>query len=113
MDSWQDPTITDLIKKIIEEKFSYENMNVRSVLLRPAGIVVQAEIHIQIDGNKQLNDIELLSLQIDKEIRSKISIMEKIVVVPHSSPLSPSLNQSSRTRRWTGGIFGNSKKQPH
>jgi cation diffusion facilitator family transporter len=112
VDSWQDPKVTDLIKKIIVEKFSYENMNIISVLLRPAGMVVQAEIHIKIDGNKQLNDIELLSLQIDKEIRSKISIVEKIIVVPHSSLLSSALNQSSRTRRWKSGIFGYSNKQP-
>jgi divalent metal cation (Fe/Co/Zn/Cd) transporter len=54
VDAWENPRITDIVKKTIEEKFANENIRVRSVLLRSSGIVAQAEVHVEIDGNKPL-----------------------------------------------------------
>jgi cation diffusion facilitator family transporter len=115
VDSWQNPKATDIVSKSIEEKFGYESIKVRSVLLRPTGMAAQAEVHIEVDGSKPLADVELLSLKIEMEIRSKIPTIERVSVVPHSfrtppwsssstflkSPLSKKLSSS--------GIFFNKK----
>jgi cation diffusion facilitator family transporter len=85
VDSWQNPELTDMIKKIISEQFSNEMLNVKNVLLRSAGMVDQAEIHIEFSGEEQLSDIEMLSLRIEMAIRSKIPSLEKISIIPHSS----------------------------
>ncbi len=53
-------------------------------MLRPTGMVTQAEVHVQVDGNKPLKDVELLSVQIQMEIRSEIPNIERISVVPYS-----------------------------
>ncbi|MFL6348907.1 MAG: cation diffusion facilitator family transporter, partial [Nitrososphaeraceae archaeon] len=42
VDSWQNPKATDIVRKSIEEKFGYESIKVRSVLLRPTGMAAQA-----------------------------------------------------------------------
>src|ERR671911_1361782 len=85
VDSWQNPELTDMIKKIISKQFSNEMLNVKNVLLRSAGMVDQAEIHIEFSGEEQLSDIEMLSLRIEMAIRSKIPSIEKISIIPHSS----------------------------
>ena len=85
VDSWQNPELTDMIKKIISEQFSNEMLNVKNVLLRSAGMIDQAEIHIEFSGEEQLSDIEMLSLRIEMAIRSKIPSLEKISIIPHSS----------------------------
>ena len=85
VDSWQNPELTDMIKKIISEQFSNEILNVKNVLLRSAGMVDQAEIHIEFSGEEQLSDIEMLSLRIEMAIRSKIPSLEKISIIPHSA----------------------------
>jgi len=85
VDSWQNPELTDMIKKIISERFSNEVLNVKNVLLRSAGMVDQAEIHIEFSGDTPLSDIEILSLRIEMAIRSKIPSLEKISIIPHSS----------------------------
>jgi cation diffusion facilitator family transporter len=113
VDSWQDPHVTDLIRQTIEQKFgdgSYGPIKVRSVLLRPKGMgVVGAIIHIEVDGIKPLTDVELLSLEIEMEVRSKISNIERISVVPHSfRPLSAKDATSSSSR--LSKIFTNNKK---
>src|ERR671939_461618 len=95
VDSWQNPKATDIIRKSIEEKFSQESIKVRSVLLRPTGMVDQAEVHIEVDGTKPLVDVELLSLKIEAEIRSKIPTIERVSVVPHSFRTKPSSLSSS------------------
>ncbi len=110
VDSWQDPQVTDLIRETIEQKFGdYESIRVRSVLLRPKGMgAVAAIVHIEIDGSKPLTDVELLSLEIEMEIRSKISSIERISVVPHSFiPLSAKDVTSSRR---LSKIFANNWK---
>src|SRR5215208_914028 len=63
VDAWENPKITELVKKTVEERFNYEKIRVRSVLLRSSGMVAQAEVHVEVDGNKPLTDIELLSLE--------------------------------------------------
>jgi cation diffusion facilitator family transporter len=113
VDSWQDPHVTDLIRQTIEEKFgngSYGPIVVRSVQLRPKGMgAVGAIIHIEVDGSKPLTDVEMLSLEIEMEVRSKISSIEKISVVPHSlRPLSAKDATSSSSRRLSK-IFTNNK----
>ena len=111
VDSWQDPQVTDLVRKTIEQKFGgYKPIRVRSVLLRPKGMgAIAAIIHIEIDGSKPLTDVELLSLEIEMEIRSKISSIERISVVPHSfRPLSAKYTTSSSRR--LSKIFTNNKK---
>ena len=92
VDAWENPRITELVQKTVEERFSNENLTVRSVLLRPSGIVAQAEVHVYVDGNKPLTDIELLSLEIEMEIRSKVPSIERASIIPHSSAI-PSKRQ--------------------
>ena len=89
VDAWHSPKITELVKKIIEEKFGYEQITVKSVLLRSAGMINQAEVHIEVDGNKPLRDVELLSGEIQNSIRSEIPTMERISVIPHSFSEKP------------------------
>ena len=111
VDSWQNPEATDIVRKSIEGKFGYGQIKVRSVLLRPTGIVAQAEVHIEVDGSKPLTDVELLSSEIEMEIRSKIPTIQRVSVVPHSfktSSLPSSLPKSTPWRKWSG-IFINKK----
>ncbi len=114
VDSWQNPQLTDMIKKIISEQFSKEEaVEVRNVLLRSSGMVDQAEIHIELSGDEPLSDIEMLSLRIERAIRSKISSLEKISIIPHSSseiigkpPTSTSTKMNAlRNIRWRQPAF--------
>ena len=84
IDSWQNPRITEAVKRIVEEKFKDDSVMVKSVLLRPAGALAQAEIHLEIDGNKKLSDVELLLLKIELAIRSQIPVIARISSIPHS-----------------------------
>jgi cation diffusion facilitator family transporter len=104
VDSWQDPKVTEIIKRAIESRFGYEPVKVRSVLLRPTGMAVQAEVHIEVDGNKPLTDVELLSVGVEMEIRSKIPTMDRVSVVPHSFLAMP---KSPPSKRWSGIFFRN------
>ena len=102
VDAWENPKITELVKKTTEERFNYENIKVRSVLLRSSGMVAQAEVHVEVDGNKPLTDVEMLSLEIEMEIRSKIPDIERVSVVPHSSTL---MSKAESHRKWKA-MFG-------
>jgi cation diffusion facilitator family transporter len=104
VDAWQNPKVTELVKRIVEERFKHEQIKVRSVLLRSTGMVAQAEVHMEVDGNKPLTDVELLSIEIEMAIRSKIPTMERVSVIPHSFTLP-----KSESKRWSG-IFGNKNK---
>jgi cation diffusion facilitator family transporter len=104
VDAWQNPKITELVKRIVEERFKNEHIRVRSVLLRSSGMVAQAEVHMEVDGNKPLTDVELLSIQIEMAIRSKIPTIERVSIIPHSFNLP-----KSESKRWSG-IFGNKNK---
>src|SRR5918999_3573838 len=86
VDSWQNPTLTEIIKQHTEQKQfrigegleqSQTKVKVRSVLLRPAGMVSQAEVHIEVDGDKPLKDVEMICLQVEMEIRSKFPDLER------------------------------------
>ena len=112
VDSWQNPQLTDMIKKTISEQFSKEAVEVRNVLLRSSGMVDQAEIHIELSGDEPLSDIEMLSLRIEMAIRSKIPSLEKISIIPHSSseiigkpPTSTKMNALRRNIRWRQPAF--------
>ncbi len=86
VDSWQNPKVTDLIRQTIEDKFKKKDLvKVRSILLRPAGMmVVFAAVDIEVDGNKRLADVELLTREVEMVIRSEIPHIKKISVIPHS-----------------------------
>ena len=99
VDSWQNPKVTDLIRQIIEDKFKRrDQVKVRSILLRPAGMmVVFAAVHIELDGNKRLADVELLTREVEIVIRSKIPYIKKISVIPHSSTPLPISSELTST----------------
>ena len=90
VDSWHNPTLTDRIKRMIEDRIRIDqpDIKVRSVLLRPAGITAQGEIHIDIDGNNRLADVEILSLKIQMLIRSKFPNIQRVTVIPHAASKS-------------------------
>ncbi|HKU48641.1 MAG TPA: cation diffusion facilitator family transporter [Nitrososphaera sp.] len=84
VDSWQNPRVADAIKRIVEEKFQDENIRLKSVYLRPAGLLAQAEIHLEIDGSQKLSDVELLLVRVEMAIRSQMPIIGRISSIPHS-----------------------------
>ena len=86
VDSWQNPMVTHLVRRTVEDKFKKKDqVKVISILLRPAGMtVVFAAVHIEVDGNKSLADVELLTREVEMVIRSKIPYIKKISVIPHS-----------------------------
>ena len=96
VDSWQNPDLTDLIKKIISEQFGSIGVEVKNVLLRSSGMVDQAEIHIELSGDEPLSDIEMLSLGMEMAIRAKIPSLEKITIIPHSA--SDIIDKSASTK---------------
>jgi cation diffusion facilitator family transporter len=106
VDSWQNPRLTEMVKRIVEEKFNEENIRVKSVLLRPTGAMVQAEVHLEIDGSKKLTDVELLLVRIEMAIRSQIPVIARISSIPHSYP-----QQKPEAPRRFGGIFSDRKTQ--
>lgn len=114
VDSWQNPQITESIKEIISNDFRKEDVDVKNVLLRSSGMVDQAEIHIEVDGDERLSDIELLSLRIEMDIRSKYPSLEKISIIPHSS--SDTVDKSKlkrinalRNLKWKPSVFRSNK----
>ena len=96
VDSWQNPDLTDMIKKIISEQFGSIGVEVKNVLLRSSGMVDQAEIHIELSGDEPLSDIEMLSLGMEMAIRAKIPSLEKITIIPHSA--SDIIDKSASTK---------------
>jgi len=91
--------VTDLVRRTVEDKFKKnDQIKVRSILLRPAGMmVVFAAVHIEVDGNKRLVDVELLTREVEIVIRSKIPYIKKISVMPHSLTSLPILSDSAST----------------
>jgi hypothetical protein len=79
VDSWQNPKLTDLIKNVISEQFHDEKIHVREVLLRSSGMVDQAEIHIELDGEQSISEVEEISMEIQD-----VPSIERISVIPHS-----------------------------
>jgi divalent metal cation (Fe/Co/Zn/Cd) transporter len=85
IDVWQNPRAIVLIRKVLEEKFKEDQIKVTSVLIRPAGMVAHAEIHIETDRETRLFEVDLLSMEMQRLIRSRIPTMTRITVVPHPS----------------------------
>ncbi|HEU4984263.1 MAG TPA: cation diffusion facilitator family transporter [Nitrososphaera sp.] len=83
VDAWQNPGTSDNVKQLIEAKFQAEPVRVRSVFLRPTGMMAHAEVHIEVDGDKKLADFESLSVQIQSLIRSRFRLIDRISVIPH------------------------------
>lgn len=110
VDSWQNPKLTELIRDHIENRQfkvgegsqqSQTKIKVRSVLLRPAGMLSQAEVHIEVEGNMPLKDVDTICFQVEKEILSYFAELERIAIVPHSSVGAGAVSPSSRLfRRW-------------
>ena len=99
VESWQNPKVTDLIRQTIDDKFkTKDQVKVRSILLRPAGMmVVFAAVDIEVDGNKRLADVELLTREVEMVIRSEIPHIKKISVIPHSLTSLPLLSDPAST----------------
>jgi cation diffusion facilitator family transporter len=83
VDAWHNPVSADYIKKLVEQKFE-GNVNVRSIKLRQTGIISRAEIHVEMDGNKPLNEVDMVLLNTEKVIKSNIPSMDVVLVVPHA-----------------------------
>src|SRR5918995_4910631 len=85
VDAWENPKVIDKIRQIIEENENFKNtIKVNSILLRPAGTTgAHAEIHIGLDGFMPLTDVELLCIQMEMAIRSGISMINRISIIPH------------------------------
>jgi divalent metal cation (Fe/Co/Zn/Cd) transporter len=77
--------LSDKLKKTITERFSNEIINVKSVLVRPTGMAMHAEVHVEIDGRKRFGDVDLLLIDIEMVIRSKFPILASLTIIPHSS----------------------------
>jgi cation diffusion facilitator family transporter len=98
VDSWQNPKLTDLIKNVIYEQFHDEKIHVREVLLRSSGMIDQAEIHIEIDGEESVSEVEELSNEIQDVINSKFPSIERISVIPHSYSKTNNSNSNSSSK---------------
>jgi cation diffusion facilitator family transporter len=82
VDAWHNPISVDYIKRLVEQKIEGE-VNVRSIKLRQTGILSRAEIHVEIDGNKPLTEVEMVMRNTEKVIKSNIPNMGVVLVVPH------------------------------
>ena len=71
-------------KKLINETFAGEIINVKSILIRPTGMALHAEVHIELDGRKRFGDVSLLLNDIEMVIRSKFSNFASLTIIPHS-----------------------------
>jgi hypothetical protein len=48
-------------------------------------MISQAEIHVEVDGTKPFNDLEMILLNTEKLIKSNIPNMDTVLVVPHAN----------------------------
>jgi cation diffusion facilitator family transporter len=83
VDAWYNPASAGYMKKLVEQKFEGE-ATVSSVKLRQTGIISRAEIHLDMDGDKSLNDVEIMLLNTEKLIKSKMPSMDVVLVIPHA-----------------------------
>ena len=82
VDAWHNPVSADYIKRLVEQKFE-GGVKIRSIKLRQTGMISRAEIHVEMDGNKPLNEVEMVLLNTEKVIKSNIPSMDVVLVVPH------------------------------
>jgi len=85
VDSCKDSDLSDKLKKMLIEGFSNEILNVKSVLIRPTGMAMHAEIHVEIDGRKRFGDVDLLLIDIEMVVCSKFSNLASLTIIPYSS----------------------------
>ena len=85
VDSCKDSNLSDKLKKMIMERFNDEIINVKSVLIRPTGMTMHGEVHVEIDGRKRFGDVDLLLIDIEMVIRSKFPNLASVTIIPHSS----------------------------
>jgi cation diffusion facilitator family transporter len=83
VDAWYNPTTVGQMKTLVEQKFAGD-VTVRSIKLRQTGMISRAEIHVEMNGNKPLNDVEIVLLNTEKLVKSNMPSMDVIVVVPHA-----------------------------
>jgi cation diffusion facilitator family transporter len=83
VDAWYNPMSVGYMKTLVEQKFGGD-VTVRSIKLRQTGMISRAEIHVEMDGNKSLNDVEMVLLNTEKVIKSKMPSMDVVLVVPHA-----------------------------
>jgi cation diffusion facilitator family transporter len=84
VDSCEDSNVSDKLEKLINERFAGEIINVKSILIRPTGMALHAEVHIELDGRKRFGDVSLLLNDIEMVIRSKFSNFASLTIIPHS-----------------------------
>ena len=84
VDSCEDSNVADKLKKLIKERFTDEIINVKSILVRPTGMALHAEVHIELDGRKRFGEVSLLLNDIEMVIRSKFSNFASLTIIPHS-----------------------------
>ena len=82
VDAWHNPISPDFMKRLVERKFS--DIKVRSIKLRQTGAISRAEIHVDIDGNKPLNEVEMVLLNTEMAVKSSDPSMETVLVIPHA-----------------------------
>ncbi|HXX95695.1 MAG TPA: hypothetical protein VEL11_01080 [Candidatus Bathyarchaeia archaeon] len=59
-------------------------------------MVVFAAVHIEVNGSKRLADVELVTREVERAIRSKIPYIKRLLVIPHSIS---NVNNDSTTQR--------------
>jgi cation diffusion facilitator family transporter len=83
VDSCEDSNVSDKLRKLIKERFTGEIINVKSILVRPTGMALHAEVHIELDGRKRFGEVALLLNDIELVIRSKFSNFASFTIIPH------------------------------
>jgi divalent metal cation (Fe/Co/Zn/Cd) transporter len=83
VDSCEDSNVSDKLRKLIKERFTGEIINVKSILVRPTGMALHAEVHIELDGRKRFGEVSLLLNDIELVIRSKFSNFASLTIIPH------------------------------
>ena len=83
VDAWYNPASAGYMKKLVEQKFEGDAI-VRSIKLRQTGIISRAEIHLDMDGDKSLKEVEIMLLNTEKLIKSKMPSMDVVLVIPHA-----------------------------
>jgi hypothetical protein len=61
-------------------------------------MIDQAEIHIEIDGEESVSEVEELSNEIQDVINSKFPSIERISVIPHSYSKTNNSNSNSSSK---------------
>ncbi|HEX5185498.1 MAG TPA: cation diffusion facilitator family transporter [Nitrososphaeraceae archaeon] len=85
IDFCEDSNLSDRMRKLIVERFGDEIINVKSILIRPTGMLMHVEVNVEIDGTKKFGEVDLLLSDMEMTIRSKFSNIVSLTIIPHSS----------------------------